>query len=84
MTGNAPFFVTSATLTTSTAADAKGSKKRKASASDGSLLRGSLEDLVASKREQTVALAVRVWMNSTARTACDWLQTASVLGDVCF
>lgn len=71
MTGSAPFFVTSATLTAPAAADAKDSKKRKASASDGSLLRGSLEDLVATKREQSVSLSVRFLMSSRCMT--HWL-----------
>lgn len=64
MAGSAPFFVTSATLTTP-AADAKDSKKRKEGASECRLLRSSLEDLVVSKREQSVALSVRVLLDET-------------------
>uniref|UniRef100_K3X9M9 Exonuclease domain-containing protein n=1 Tax=Globisporangium ultimum (strain ATCC 200006 / CBS 805.95 / DAOM BR144) TaxID=431595 RepID=K3X9M9_GLOUD len=56
-----PFFTTPATIASSSSGgdgtSIQNTKKRQADAVDGSLLRGSLEDLVRAKQQQTVPLA---------------------------
>ncbi|KAF1332568.1 hypothetical protein FI667_g3569, partial [Globisporangium splendens] len=64
MAGGMPFFTTPATIASDASSSSgdgvsiQNKKKRQADAVDGSLLRGSLEDLVRAKQQQIVPLAV--------------------------